>query len=69
MSTKFEKIEFASEGAGLRGRLYRPSNVSADVPVVIMAHGFSVLAAWLEDIKVTFMPCSLIFHYVNKEQV
>ncbi len=46
MSTEtYEKIEFESEGATLRGRLYRPSNVTGDVPVVIMAHGFSVLAA------------------------
>ncbi len=54
MPTEFEQIEFVSEGATLRGRLYRPSNVSADVPVVIMAHGFSVLAAWLEDFVTDF---------------
>ena len=49
----YEQIEFVSEGAVLRGRLYRPVDIAADltteVPVLIMAHGFSALAAWLDD--------------------
>ena len=68
MPTNYEKIEFASEGAVLRGRLYRPSNVSADVPVVIMAHGFSVLAAWLEDFVTDFAQAGfavLVFDHRN----
>jgi len=44
-----ERVEFASEGATLRGRLYRPSDPSGTAPVVVMAHGFSVLADWLTD--------------------
>ena len=54
MPTNYEKIEFASEGSTLRGRLYRPSNVTGDVPAIIMAHGFSVLAAWLDDFATDF---------------
>ena len=34
-------IEFQSEGAILRGRLYTPENKSAKFPVIIMAHGYS----------------------------
>lgn len=49
MTEIYEQIEFVSQGAVLRGRLYRPVGVVGDVPVVIMAHGFSVLAAWLDD--------------------
>lgn len=53
MAEIYERVEFESEGAVLRGRLYRPTAVAgdktADVPVLIMAHGFSVLAAWLDD--------------------
>lgn len=49
----FERIEFVSDGVTLRGRLYRPANVlgdvAGDVPVVVMAHGFSVLMTWLSD--------------------
>ncbi|MBM3806480.1 MAG: alpha/beta fold hydrolase [Actinobacteria bacterium] len=48
-----ERVEFASEGAILRGRLYRPSDPSdksATAPVVVMTHGFSVLADWLTDL-------------------
>ena len=68
MARSYEKIEFASEGATLRGRLYRPSNVSADVPVVIMAHGFSVLAAWLDDFATDFAQAGfavLVFDHRN----
>jgi pimeloyl-ACP methyl ester carboxylesterase len=66
--TKFEKIEFVSEGAVLRGRLYRPSNVTGDVPVLIMAHGFSVLAAYLEDFATDFAQAGfavLVFDHRN----
>ncbi|GBL20006.1 uncharacterized 31.7 kDa protein in traX-finO intergenic region [Acidimicrobiaceae bacterium] len=49
MAEIYERVEFESEGVTLRGRLYRPVGVVGDVPVVIMAHGFSVLAAWLDD--------------------
>lgn len=49
MAEIYERVEFESEGAVLRGRLYRPVGVVGDVPVLIMAHGFSVLAAWLDD--------------------
>jgi fermentation-respiration switch protein FrsA (DUF1100 family) len=38
---------FASEGAILRGQLYAPDG-SAAAPVVVMAHGFSAVAAQLE---------------------
>ncbi len=68
IAENYEKIEFVSEGAVLRGRLYRPSNVSADVPVVIMAHGFSVLAAWLEDFVTDFAQAGfavLVFDHRN----
>lgn len=37
----FDMVEFKSEGATLRGRLYAPSASAGPVPVVIMAHGFS----------------------------
>lgn len=36
-----KNIEFKSEGATLRGRLYLPDNKSKKNPVVIMAHGFT----------------------------
>lgn len=38
---------FASEGAILRGRLYAPDS-DGPAPVVVMAHGFSAVAAQLE---------------------
>lgn len=42
MSTSFEVLEFPSQGATLRGRLYRPSaSASGSAPVVVMAHGTS----------------------------
>src|SRR5512147_1103735 len=37
----FRVVEFQSEGANLRGRLYTHPNRSEISPVVIMAHGFS----------------------------
>lgn len=37
----YRDIEFTSQGALLRGRLYLPENKSKKSPVVIMAHGFT----------------------------
>ena len=37
----YRDIEFKSQGAILRGRLYLPENKSKKSPVVIMAHGFT----------------------------
>lgn len=37
----FKNIEFKSQGAILRGRLYLPEDKSKKSPVVIMAHGFT----------------------------
>jgi cephalosporin-C deacetylase-like acetyl esterase len=37
----YRNIEFKSQGAILRGRLYLPENKSKKSPVVIMAHGFT----------------------------
>lgn len=37
----FRPVEFQSEGATLRGRLYLPENRAGKLPVVIMAHGYS----------------------------
>ncbi len=37
----YRNIEFTSQGAILRGRLYLPENKSKNIPVVIMAHGFT----------------------------
>ncbi|NBR99688.1 MAG: alpha/beta fold hydrolase, partial [Actinobacteria bacterium] len=73
MSTEnYEQIEFVSEGAVLRGRLYRPTAVAgdktADVPVLIMAHGFSVLAAYLDDYATDFAQAGfavLLFDHRN----
>ncbi len=68
----FERIEFASEGAVLRGRLFRPVTVAGalatDVPVIIMAHGFSVLAAYLDDYAIDFAQAGfavLLFDHRN----
>jgi len=36
----FESVEFQSQGATLRGKLYKP-NKTKNNPIVIMAHGFS----------------------------
>lgn len=68
----YEQIEFVSEGAVLRGRLYRPVDIAADltteVPVLIMAHGFSALAAWLDDYATNFVQAGiavLLFDHRN----
>ncbi|MFD2892735.1 alpha/beta hydrolase [Flavobacterium chuncheonense] len=37
----FQNVEFPSEGATLRGRLYLPSNNVSKHPIIIMAHGYS----------------------------
>ncbi|MCX6536193.1 MAG: alpha/beta fold hydrolase, partial [Actinobacteria bacterium] len=73
MSTEnYEQIEFVSEGAVLRGRLYPPTAVAGDkttdAPVLIMAHGFSVLAAWLDDYATDFAQAGfavLLFDHRN----
>jgi uncharacterized protein len=44
----FEVVEFPSEGALLRGRLYRPSGDRA-APVVVMAHGTSATITMVAD--------------------
>jgi len=36
-----EDIEFDAEGATLRGWFYRPDGADAEVPCIVMAHGFS----------------------------
>lgn len=41
--------EFQSQGANLRGRLYKPENGSEPLPVVIMAHGFSATIGMVTD--------------------
>ncbi|MFZ9830415.1 MAG: alpha/beta hydrolase, partial [Ilumatobacteraceae bacterium] len=48
----YEQVQFESEGATLRGRLYRPANGAADAPAIVMTHGFGALAAWLTDLAV-----------------
>lgn len=40
-SITHRNIEFQSQGATLRGRLYVPKNNSEKKPVIIMAHGFT----------------------------
>ena len=69
MSTEnYEQIEFVSEGAVLRGRLYRPTGVAGDAPAIVMAHGFSVLAAWLDDFATDFAQAGfavLVFDHRN----
>lgn len=44
----FETVEFESQGAQLRGRLYRPF-ARESVPVVVMAHGFSATITMTAD--------------------
>lgn len=44
----FEAVEFESEGAQLRGRLYRPDGPEP-WPLVIMAHGFSATIVMTTD--------------------
>jgi pimeloyl-ACP methyl ester carboxylesterase len=48
----YEQVQFVSEGATLRGRLYRPANGATDAPAIVMAHGFGALAIWLTDLAV-----------------
>ena len=48
----FEQVQFESEGATLRGRLYRPADGATDTPAIVMAHGFGALAIWLTDLAV-----------------
>ncbi|MBW3619935.1 MAG: S9 family peptidase [Actinobacteria bacterium] len=43
-----EAVEFTSEGATLRGLLFRPAGV-ADAPVVVMAHGTSATIRMVAD--------------------
>jgi len=38
---EFTSVEFPSEGATLRGRLYLPRGARSPAPVVVMTHGFS----------------------------
>ena len=52
MAEDYEQVEFESEGATLRGRLYRPASGTASAPAVVMAHGFGALAIWLTDVAV-----------------
>ena len=68
MAMNFEQVEFVSEGATLRGRLYRPANATVDAPAIVMAHGFSVLSAWLEDFAADFAHAGfavLVFDHRN----
>lgn len=44
----YEPVQFPSEGAMLRGRLYLPSSTRPS-PLVIMAHGFSATVAMTTD--------------------
>jgi pimeloyl-ACP methyl ester carboxylesterase len=44
----FEEVEFPSEGAVLRGRLYAPRD-AVTAPVVVMAHGFSATISMTAD--------------------
>ena len=48
----YEQVQFESEGATLRGRLYRPAKGPSDAPAIVMTHGFGALAAWLTDLAV-----------------
>ena len=52
MTINHERVEFESEGATLRGRIYRPANGATDAPAIVMAHGFGALAIWLTDLAV-----------------
>jgi pimeloyl-ACP methyl ester carboxylesterase len=44
----FEIVDFESDGAALKGRLYRPLG-SRHLPVVVMAHGFSATITMTAD--------------------
>ena len=68
MAMNYEQVEFESEGATLRGRLYPPANGATDAPAIVMAHGFSVLAAWLDDFATDFAQAGfavLVFDHRN----
>ena len=68
MAGIYEKVEFESEGATLRGRLYRPVGTTRNAPAIVMAHGFSVLATWLEDWATDFARAGfavLVFDHRN----
>lgn len=44
-----EDVEFDAAGTTLRGWLYRPDGASGDVPIIVMAHGWSaVKEMWLD---------------------
>jgi len=45
----YTSTEFQSQGATVRGRLYKPSNRSEALPVVIMTHGFSATIGMVAD--------------------
>jgi pimeloyl-ACP methyl ester carboxylesterase len=45
----YTSAEFQSQGATVRGRLYKPSNRSETLPVVIMTHGFSATIGMVAD--------------------
>ena len=36
-------VEFDAEGVTLRGWLYQPDDAGGDVPIVVMAHGYSAV--------------------------
>jgi pimeloyl-ACP methyl ester carboxylesterase len=64
----YEQVQFESEGATLRGRLYRPANGAADAPAIVMTHGFGALAAWLTDLAVDLAEAGfavLVFDHRN----
>jgi pimeloyl-ACP methyl ester carboxylesterase len=48
----YEQVQFESEGATLRGRLYRPAKGPSDAPAIVMTHGFGALGIWLSDLAV-----------------
>lgn len=68
MAENYEQVEFESEGATLRGRLYRPVGGTGDAPVIVMAHGFSVIATWLTDLATDYAAAGftvLLFDHRN----
>src|SRR4051812_14914262 len=42
-------VEFDAEGVTLRGWLYRPDDAADDLPIVVMAHGFSAVKEMFLD--------------------
>lgn len=68
MAENYEQVEFESEGATLRGRLYRPASATANAPAIVMAHGFGVLATWLTDLATDYAAAGfavLLFDHRN----